>query len=292
MQLTTARTGHREFTTLGVVVRLEPPGARTVALLPERHVLDISLGGSASEASLDGERIADRACPPSSWRLLSAGGARALHVDRSGRTLRVHFGPDALDGTAAREAVSRAEPDHRFDDELLGITLTLVDHMVRHDIGRHLSASGATMRLADDAVRLMLGRTVQCLERPDEAGRSPVARALRFVGANLDGDLTLASVAAHVGVSQYHFARLFRRDTRTSLKRYVTARRIDWARTLLLSTDAGLADIAYRAGFGSQSHMTTLFGKHLGRTPAQVRRGRVTPSISSNRPASTERRSG
>lgn len=106
----------------------------------------------------------------------------------------------------------------------------------------------------------------------DELGSSPVVRALRFVEAHLDEDLPLARVAAHVDLSQYHFARLFRRETRTSLKRHVIARRIYRARVLLLHSDQSLADIAYQVGFGSQSHMTTLFAKHQGCTPARLRR--------------------
>ena len=288
MRLTTRNADHREFAVRGGTVRLDPPGVRTVPLPADRHVLDVCLGGAMSEARVDGVAPGGRPCPPNSWRLLAAGAARTLDVDRSGRTLRIGFDPEALDGDAAREAVARAGPEHRFDDALLGIALTLVEHAIRHDIGRHLPASESAMRLADDAVRLILGRTVQCLEIRDDAngadgaygsdGASPVARALRFVAEHLDEELTLARVAAHVGLSQYHFARTFRRDTGTSLRRHVIAQRIDRARTLLLRTDEGLADIAYRVGFGSQSHMTTLFGKHLGRTPAQLRRGRVVLS--------------
>ena len=111
--------------------------------------------------------------------------------------------------------------------------------------------------------------------RSDHERTCPVVRALRFVDAHLDGDLSLARVASHVGLSRYHFARLFRRETRTSLKRHVIARRLERARVLLLLTDQSLADVAYEVGFGSQSHMTTLFAKHQGCTPARLRRERL-----------------
>jgi AraC family transcriptional regulator len=37
------------------------------------------------------------------------------------------------------------------------------------------------------------------------------------------------------------------------------------------ATDADLADIAYACGFASQQHMTTVFSRHLGTTPARYR---------------------
>ena len=106
-----------------------------------------------------------------------------------------------------------------------------------------------------------------CVGRP-----RAVQHALAHVEANLGRALNLERVAGIAGLSQYHFARLFRHAMGTSLQRYVTARRLERARALLLHSDHSLADIACLIGFGSQSHMTTLFRKHVGRTPGEIRR--------------------
>ena len=47
--------------------------------------------------------------------------------------------------------------------------------------------------------------------------------------------------------------------------------RIEWAEYLLSSTDLSLAEIAYAAGFSSQSHFTRTFRKHRGTTPQGFR---------------------
>ena len=109
-------------------------------------------------------------------------------------------------------------------------------------------------------------------ERPCVGRSRAVQHALAHVEANLERALNLERVAEIVGLSQYHFARLFRHAMGTSLQRYVTARRLERARELLLHSDHSLADIACLIGFGSQSHMTTLFRKHVGRTPGEIRR--------------------
>ena len=123
---------------------------------------------------------------------------------------------------------------------------------------------------------MILLRLAQCLapgEKPGSGTRAAtVQRVIEHVDAHLDSSLTLARLARIAGQSQYHLARQFRRATGMSIGEYIIARRIARARDLLITSNARLADIAYRAGFGSQSHMTTLFRRHLGKTPAELRR--------------------
>ena len=51
-------------------------------------------------------------------------------------------------------------------------------------------------------------------------------------------------------------------------------RRIERARVLRETTDDPIAQIAAAVGLSSQSHLTTLFRKHLGTTPEKFRRSR------------------
>ena len=95
---------------------------------------------------------------------------------------------------------------------------------------------------------------------------------LKYVDANLDGDLTVERLADLVGVTGDQLSRSFKRSVGESPYNYVIQRRTDAARLLLENDDYTLADIAYATGFSSQSHMTTTFKKVLGVTPGAVRR--------------------
>ena len=250
------------------------PGARRDRLAPHEHVLDVHLGGAMSGYRYRDERRApiDAPCPPDSWRFLEAGVERRLGTTRSGRTLRLHFDASALRRFGADAEPLRADGEHhRFDDALLGAATIVDDHLAG-------GAARVDAAFVHHGCELLLGRLVHCLRRPDAAparGRpDAVQRAIELIETRLDSALTLQRVADTVGVSQYHFARLFRLGTGTSLQRYVLGRRMARARELILRSDAPLADIAYRVGFGSQSHMTTLFRKHAGRTPGEIRRAR------------------
>lgn len=100
---------------------------------------------------------------------------------------------------------------------------------------------------------------------------TPVARAQRHVLEHLAEDLGVEALAAVVGLSARHFARLFSREVGMTPTEFVHDARIDHARQLLETTDLPLKTIAFRSGFGSVRCMRTLFTDRLGLTPAQYR---------------------
>jgi AraC family transcriptional regulator len=92
-------------------------------------------------------------------------------------------------------------------------------------------------------------------------------RATEFIHEHLEGDLTLAEIAEVAGLSQFHFARAFRRTTGLTPQQYITQKRIERAKSLLADGDLPLVEVSLRAGFKNQSHFTTLFRKFTRLTP-------------------------
>src|SRR5688572_9211902 len=84
-------------------------------------------------------------------------------------------------------------------------------------------------------------------------GLSPAAlrRVQLFVEANLSESIRLADLAERALLSEFHFARAFKRSTGTTPRAYVETRRIAAAERLLGETDLPLAGIALAVGFGS-----------------------------------------
>jgi transcriptional regulator GlxA family with amidase domain len=81
---------------------------------------------------------------------------------------------------------------------------------------------------------------------------------------------TTTSLAAVVGVTPRHLARLFNAELGTSPARFVEETRLDHAKTLL---DAGhsVTEAARAAGFGSTETMRRRFLARLGVSPSQYR---------------------
>jgi AraC family transcriptional regulator len=96
---------------------------------------------------------------------------------------------------------------------------------------------------------------------------------LDYVEANVEGDLTLDRMASIACLSKYHFARAFRQAVGQSPHRYVSAKRLERAKALLLQDDRSLVDIALALSFSCQANFTRAFRQATGQTPSQYRRG-------------------
>ena len=98
-------------------------------------------------------------------------------------------------------------------------------------------------------------------------------RVLDFVDAHLDSaELSLPRLAAQAHLSEFHFARMFRASMGCSVHDWVSARRMDRARSLLRDTVLPLADIAAACGYAGASHLSQRFKAANGTTPGQYRR--------------------
>lgn len=245
------------------------PGQHSYIVPADRHFLDVCLDGDISTYSEDNDSPSP--CPPRSFSLLPAGKTRRLMVNRTGRTLRISFTTAFATQAGLDQAALRAPIRHRLDSALLGAANISFDHLTR----RGKDASAVEL----NALALtMLARLTHFLNpAPTKAETSnPVRRAISFIEKNLSMPLPIAQVAEHAGSSPYHFCRIFRNAMNVSPHQYITIRRIELAKRLMEETEESLAEIAYRAGFGSQSHMTTTFKRVVNETPGQIRRRVIT----------------
>jgi AraC family transcriptional regulator len=96
-------------------------------------------------------------------------------------------------------------------------------------------------------------------------------RVKEFINANLEEDLSLAEISAVADLSQYHFARSFRKTVGLTPQQYLMNQRIERAKELLAKDDLPIIEISLRTGFKNQSHFTTLFRKLTKLTPKMWR---------------------
>jgi AraC family transcriptional regulator, regulatory protein of adaptative response / methylated-DNA-[protein]-cysteine methyltransferase len=109
-----------------------------------------------------------------------------------------------------------------------------------------------------------------------------VERARRLIEAQPDQLLTLAELAARVGVSPFHLQRTFKRLLGVSPREYQDALRVTHFKSRLRAGDT-VSRATYEAGFGSSSRVYERSDRALGMTPAAYRRGgagmRITYTI-------------
>ncbi len=99
----------------------------------------------------------------------------------------------------------------------------------------------------------------------------PVSRAQNLIEADPSGDHRATVLAAKVGLSERHFARIFAAEIGEPPARYVEGVRVQAARTLLESAEETVASIASRCGFGTAETMRRTFVRRLGLPPERYR---------------------
>lgn len=126
--------------------------------------------------------------------------------------------------------------------------------------------------LAHYLVLPMMLELTKAVREEGEARMHPLShQAMNYVRSHLSKQLDGESVAEALGVSRKTLCTRFKNETGETFAAYVRRVRLERARRLLDTTDYDIAQIAYRTGFSSQSHLQTAFKGFTGLTPREWR---------------------
>jgi AraC family transcriptional regulator len=105
-----------------------------------------------------------------------------------------------------------------------------------------------------------------------------VRRLESYIDENLHSALTINELAAIARLSRSHFSRAFRDSFGNPPHQYIIRRRLRRAKGMLLCTGEPIVKIAAECGLADQAHLTKLFRKIEGESPAHWRRMRTDPA--------------
>jgi AraC family transcriptional regulator len=95
---------------------------------------------------------------------------------------------------------------------------------------------------------------------------------VEFIEANLLEEISLETVSKRFNVSEFHFNRMFRTVTGSTLKQYILGRKLSGAMERLGGTDEKVIDIAYDFGFRYPEVFSRAFKKQFGVSPEGFRK--------------------
>lgn len=174
----------------------------------------------------------------------------------------------ALDGQPIAKALAEAHISAEAPfapRETFGGILRAIERMLAM---REESDPGADMRRTA-CIYEILG----CLLRTGgrQKSHAAVQNAIGLLETQYHTPLTVADIAARVGLERAYFSTLFKAETGSTPHAYLTTLRIRKACTLLAETDAPIAAVAESVGLDDQN-FARLFKKETGKSPGEYKR--------------------
>ena len=243
----------------------------------DHHLLIAAEHGEREEGETKVEGLPASTCRHVSGRLTFVPAGRQLegwqrpcvltrvnlyHIDRYGPLLDPALQFDAID----------FQPRLLFyDEELWRLAIRLRKEVVE----------GGARRQYGEALSILLGHELVRLNRgwqQPRAGQGGLSgwqqkRVVEFMDAHLAEEVRLATMAALVDLSPYHFARAFKQSFGTPPHRYHLGRRIDRAKDMLAEPERPVTAIARALGFAETSSFSAAFRRIVGTSPREWRRG-------------------
>lgn len=171
-------------------------------------------------------------------------------------------GRDVAELTGTLLGVPRPLTRLRSMDRVVALFDEIVTLLERRLSPAHLlAASGAAWqlltRIAADSVL--------------PADGSPLERAMRFLEARVDGNITVGELAAMVGMSPSHLGALFRAATGGGPAAFHTSLKMARARALLDTTPSSVREVAAAVGYSDPLYFSRQFRRVHGTTPTEYR---------------------
>jgi AraC family transcriptional regulator len=256
----------------------EAPYAAAYAGVPD-HLIILHLDGPVTVSRVLGKSWASRVIPPGGLFMLPGGVDFGVRLGGDLSTLHLYVrqtiveevAADLSSGNGSIELLPRLGARDPLIEQL---ALEVRDALKDPDPNAPIYIDYLSRAIAARLVRAHSTRPAPQPEaRIGALTRVQLDRAIGYMEENLDKPLALGDVAGAVGLSATHFARRFKQSTGSAPHQYLMRCRVERARRLLAETDRAIAEIALACGFTHQEHLTRVFRRLSGETPARFRRG-------------------
>lgn len=109
------------------------------------------------------------------------------------------------------------------------------------------------------------------LGSPNMEEEQTIRKAQRILEDEFKLPISLENLAQQVGLSKYHFQRLFRKLMGSTPQTYLERVRMQKAQELLKNSELTVAEISMAVGYQSLPHFYALFRKYTNQSPKEYR---------------------
>jgi len=268
-------TSHK-FNWQGIQVQQhQQPPWETPEYAYNQHVLVVHQGYlTQAERVLDGQKKSEQ-FSSTEIVLVPALVSHQVRWDRESQFTIISLEPSHLEQVAHESLNGKSTviiPHFATPDPLIyQIGLALKSELETNGLGSSLYVDSLTTVLS---VHLLRNYAIWQPKIPNYSGgltKPKLDQVIAYIDSFLDQNLTLREIAQTIGMSQYHFTRLFKQSMGITPYQYVIQQRVERAKQLLRDAELAIADIALQCGFASQSHFHSHFQRLVGLTPKKFR---------------------
>jgi AraC family transcriptional regulator len=158
------------------------------------------------------------------------------------------------------------------DEQLSHLLALIYQELTTEGEGSQLFVQGLAQSLTVHLIRNYANLDVAD-DRQNALPGFKLRRAVAYLEDHLAEPFKLVQLAESVGMSAFHFSRLFKKATGLSPSRYFIRQRIVQAQLLLQETDRSIIEIGMSVGYSSPSHFAQVFRRETGLLPSHYRLG-------------------
>ncbi|HEY4925182.1 MAG TPA: AraC family transcriptional regulator [Roseiarcus sp.] len=267
------------WTSLYASAQREAPYQASYGAVPD-HLVILHLDGPVGVSRYLGKGQARRAIPPGGLFILPGGVDFGVRLEGKLESLHVYIRDSVLREVAsdlfgARADAMKLAPRLGDQDPLIErLALNIRDALGDPDPSASVYVDYLSRALGAHLLRAHSSYNGRASEprAPGALTRAQLDRVVDCMDANLTDTLTLADLASAAGLSPTHFARRFKATTGAAPHQHVMRLRLQRAQRLLRETPRSIAQVAFECGFAHQGHLTRVFTRLAGITPAAFRR--------------------
>ena len=243
----------------------------------------VDIHGNGSVITRRGGGIFDRTVAERGTIWLSPAGLREDFIEISDPVPRIlhiylpssHFSANSLGIDIDESVIASLRYESGFQDPLVaGIASAIVSELKTQTSSGGMLVETLACSLAARLFQNHVSPSpARASRRITQAGldRRRLSRVLEHIEANLEGHLTIDHLASIANLSRFHFARTFKAAIGQSPHQYVSAKRLERAKALLIRGDESLVDVALALKFSCQANFTRAFRQVTGQTHGQFR---------------------
>lgn len=242
----------------------------------EDHLLILHLNGPVAVERRLGAKVERRVVPPGGLFILPGGldfGVRlegeldTLHIYLRNQIVREVAGELGIEHDDLALRPSLGEPDPLAESLALAVREAMSDATP----GTSVYVDYLSRVLAARLLRRYSWRAVPELGACGGLTRIQMALVEDFIEEHLCSSLSLDDLARACELSPSYFARRFKTSTGMPPHQYLIHKRVERAKRLLRGT-MPIVEVALECGFSHQEHLTNVFRRATGQTPAAYRR--------------------